>query len=92
MYLLKQFVLIAVPCEILTFTFHHVSIKTVLGDTDRATEAAFTFHHVSIKTHISAFYCGICVLFTFHHVSIKTITAAAVNAHDNSIHIPPCIY
>ena len=25
-------------------------LKHVLGDTDRATEAAFTFHHVSIKT------------------------------------------
>ena len=33
-----------------TFTFHHVSIKTVSDKKGLQVTIAFTFHHVSIKT------------------------------------------
>ena len=33
-----------------TFTFHHVSIKTMCMVSDKLAGKTFTFHHVSIKT------------------------------------------
>ena len=58
----------------LTFTFHHVSIKTLNVPPDRHAILKFTFHHVSIKTLKSLIKTISDLLFTFHHVSIKTNT------------------
>ena len=50
MYLLKLHLAIVTFCFKISFTFHHVSIKT--KDQDRKIDLglSFTFHHVSIKT------------------------------------------
>ena len=54
------------------FTFHYVSIKTVIAVSAPAAEISFTFHYVSIKTQFCQFIPNPAILFTFHYVSIKT--------------------
>ena len=51
MYLLKRFKNVFRSITVDKFTFHHVSIKTMLFACVLLSFPAFTFHHVSIKTH-----------------------------------------
>ena len=69
-----------------SFTFHHVSIKTVdifINNNDRN---KFTFHHVSIKTKDQDRKIDLGLSFTFHHVSIKTFMRRIANVRDNDSH------
>ena len=72
MYLLKLAPSAVMKTPVSSFTFHHVSIKTIILVTATLITAIFTFHHVSIKTlpFPSGFFNELT--FTFHHVSIKT--------------------
>ena len=72
MYLLKRCKGHTLQFDSVQFTFHHVSIKTLLNLSRKEFYSQFTFHHVSIKT-IYCFAASVFVnIFTFHHVSIKT--------------------
>ena len=75
-----------------TFTFHHVSIKTLVEQKDIVEQIKFTFHHVSIKTSGEGDTTNTVNSFTFHHVSIKTELQQGLTAAWIYIHIPPCIY
>ena len=92
MYLLKQFCIATSIRTVATFTFHHVSIKTVYDVRNGSYRYTFTFHHVSIKTVGLFDEEKINETFTFHHVSIKTGIEDVQEAREKLIHIPPCIY
>ncbi len=69
-----------------SFTFHHVSIKTVdifINNNDRN---KFTFHHVSIKTKDQDRKIDLGLSFTFHHVSIKTFMRRIANVRGYNSH------
>ena len=51
MYLLKP-IHILYQIDVVTFTFHHVSIKTMNVIYIYGGSGTFTFHHVSIKTPV----------------------------------------
>ena len=60
MYLLKRKdIAEAMTAE--TFTFHYVSIKTVIVDYITGFNMIFTFHYVSIKTPLPFLLCLPCV-------------------------------
>ena len=72
MYLLKPQSALYLKRQLLSFTFHHVSIKTLVVIAVIILVVVFTFHHVSIKTVNAEKTIGVIYKFTFHHVSIKT--------------------
>ena len=55
------------------FTFHNVSINTLLPSVPDHLRVIFTFHNVSINTCRFLRKKGDCRRFTFHNVSINTI-------------------
>ena len=73
MYLLKRISITSAYRNKVLFTFHHVSIKTLVAKHYCKVIISFTFHHVSIKTKTYACCCVFNKSFTFHHVSIKTL-------------------
>ena len=52
MYLLNHKIINAVAHEVIRFTFHYVSIKSVIFCVAVVGAGAFTFHYVSIKSNI----------------------------------------
>ena len=73
------------------FTFHDVSINTLLNLIKLLLRNPFTFHDVSINTHIhNCPYHHICT-FTFHDVSINTLSEPICLSSIN-IYIPRCFY
>ena len=76
MYLLKRISITSAYRNKVLFTFHHVSIKTLVAKHYCKVIISFTFHHVSIKTKTYACCCVFNKSFTFHHVSIKTYKTA----------------
>ena len=58
------------------FTFHYVSIKTILCLEIWRIDDFFTFHYVSIKTEERNRDRAVSIFFTFHYVSIKTATGS----------------
>ena len=57
------------------FTFHNVSINTVLQHRSTVLAVTFTFHNVSINTIKAITLTNTVNEFTFHNVSINTVTA-----------------
>ena len=68
------------------FTFHHVSIKTLVAKHYCKVIISFTFHHVSIKTESPTPQVDLPLQFTFHHVSIKTILLRTVSRNISYSH------
>ena len=56
----------------IAFTFHYVSIKSILCPVGRYSALIFTFHYVSIKSCDCDTANLTIVIFTFHYVSIKS--------------------
>ena len=54
------------------FTFHNVSINSLILSISARTKFSFTFHNVSINSLILNDYIIIKCLFTFHNVSINS--------------------
>ena len=57
------------------FTFHNVSINTVLQHRSTVLAVTFTFHNVSINIIKAITLTNTVNEFTFHNVSINTVTA-----------------
>ena len=74
-----------------TFTFHYVSIKSIVVVSASAYVFAFTFHYVSIKSSANAqrLLCGLhlhSTMYLLNQVKRKNYGMA------DSIYIPLCIY
>ena len=59
MYLLKLNTFKELSIKVYEFTFHHVSIKTIVSTWTPPLLLEFTFHHVSIKTKYQAIFTAI---------------------------------
>ena len=78
--------------EVVSFTFHYVSISTCECINHSIYVILFTFHYVSISTAsrlvVKLYFYG----FTFHYVSISTCPAVGSIPACIIIYIPLCIY
>ena len=73
------------------FTFHNVSINTLLHLSSHRSTCKFTFHNVSINTGSVHRYVYAEYEFTFHNVSINTRQRSTVPPV-GTIYIPQCFY
>ena len=74
-----------------TFTFHYVSIKSIVVVSASAYVFAFTFHYVSIKSSANAqrLLCGLHLHSTMYLLNLDAIKEID---HFIEIYIPLCIY
>ena len=92
MYLLKPFRQKIFLDDKNIFTFHHVSIKTLLDSEGESVKQNSHSTMYLLKRAFDLADAGTSMKFTFHHVSIKTVWNTARTYRENPIHIPPCIY
>ena len=79
----------ALSCARLTlFTFHNVSINSVLPCPATGCTVAFTFHNVSINSQIRVNFADVFHEFTFHNVSINSAMPLFTTTACAFIYIP----
>ena len=75
-----------------SFTFHYVSINTLVTAFITKYYKTFTFHYVSINTGPCGPVGPVAPFFTFHYVSINTECSDTISHFVCFLYIPLCFY